>query len=199
MERILLRIRQYRGLAACAAAFVLTPTVVLGSHQAASENEVELIPPLVIVRNPPSTADDQRAEQVRSRAERHRFFRAVARHEREEAARQEAARQEAARQAELARQEAARVAAAQAEQAPSQPATGGGGYAIPERIVMCESGGDYRAQNPNSSASGAYQIIDSTWDGYGGYQSAGDAPPHVQDQRAAQLWAGGAGRHHWEC
>jgi hypothetical protein len=73
------------------------------------------------------------------------------------------------------------------------------GWAIPEEIVMCESGGNYQAQNPSSSASGAYQILDSTWAGYGGYTSAKDAPPSVQDERAAQIWAGGAGRSQWVC
>ena len=33
---------------------------------------------------------------------------------------------------------------------------------------MCESGGDYSALNPSSGAGGAYQIIPSTWDLYGG-------------------------------
>lgn len=74
------------------------------------------------------------------------------------------------------------------------------GWAIPAYIVRCESGGDYTAENPRSSASGAYQIIDGTWDGYGGYERAVDAPPAVQDAKAAELWSGGLGAHHWrEC
>ena len=50
-----------------------------------------------------------------------------------------------------------------------------------------ESNQDYNAYNSDSGASGAYQFIDSTWDGFGGYQSARDAPPHVQDEAARQL------------
>lgn len=58
-----------------------------------------------------------------------------------------------------------------------------------ERILATtrtlESGGDYTARARGSTASGAYQYIDSTWDGYGGYRRAGDAPPAVQDAKAA--------------
>jgi murein DD-endopeptidase MepM/ murein hydrolase activator NlpD len=49
-----------------------------------------------------------------------------------------------------------------------------------------ESGADYRAQSRGSSASGAYQFLDTTWNGYGGYTHAKDAPPAVQDAKAAE-------------
>lgn len=54
-------------------------------------------------------------------------------------------------------------------------------------LRMVESGGNYKAYNSYSGASGAYQFLDSTWGGYGGYRSARDAPPAVQDARARQL------------
>jgi LAS superfamily LD-carboxypeptidase LdcB len=51
--------------------------------------------------------------------------------------------------------------------------------------------GDYKAQNPESSASGAYQFLDGTWKeaaaraGVGGeYERAMDAPKDIQDQVA---------------
>lgn len=77
-----------------------------------------------------------------------------------------------------------------------------GPFAIPTYIVMCESGGNYLAENGGdrggfSTASGAYQILDSSWAGYGGYSHAADAPPNVQDAKAASMWAGGAGASHW--
>ncbi len=58
-----------------------------------------------------------------------------------------------------------------------------------EAIARCESGGDYEAENPTSTASGKYQVLDSTWDGYGGYERASDAPPEVQEAWAREAYA----------
>lgn len=70
---------------------------------------------------------------------------------------------------------------------PSGYAQGGTPCAIPSYICARESGGNIRAQNPVSSASGKYQILDSTWNGYGGYVHAKDAPESVQDAKAASM------------
>lgn len=63
--------------------------------------------------------------------------------------------------------------------------------AVLERIAHCESGGEvdpYRAKNHHSTASGKYQVLNTTWDGYFGYVRAMDAPPWVQEQFALELY-----------
>jgi murein DD-endopeptidase MepM/ murein hydrolase activator NlpD len=61
--------------------------------------------------------------------------------------------------------------------------------AILSTIKAMESGGDYTVAAATSTASGAYQFLDSSWGGYGGYVRAKDAPPAVQDAKAAELAA----------
>jgi len=62
------------------------------------------------------------------------------------------------------------------------------------RIRGCESHGrpdappDYKAQNPDSTASGAYQILDTTWAGRYGMDHASDATPEQQEAAAADLY-----------
>ena len=74
----------------------------------------------------------------------------------------------------------------------------GGPYAIPAYIVMCESGGNYAAINPSSGAGGAYQILPSTWELYGGQGEPQDAPKSEQDRIAAEIWAD-SGPGAWVC
>lgn len=74
----------------------------------------------------------------------------------------------------------------------------GGPFSIPTYIVMCESGGNYGAVNPSSSAGGAYQILPSTWDLYGGQGAPQDAPKAEQDRIAAEIWADSGGSA-WVC
>lgn len=81
------------------------------------------------------------------------------------------------------------------ESAPTTTTTteSSGGYAIPEYIVECESGGDYSAQNP-SGAYGAYQIMPGTASAYGCDLST----PAGQDACAAEIYAT-EGASPWAC
>lgn len=54
------------------------------------------------------------------------------------------------------------------------------------RIRYCESHDNYRAANKHSTASGAYQYLDSTWSNGSGYKRAMYAPPRIQDLRAVR-------------
>jgi multidrug efflux pump subunit AcrA (membrane-fusion protein) len=91
---------------------------------------------------------------------------------------------------------AQQVSAAEAEQTIGRWL--GGPYSIPTSIVMCESGGNYGALNPSSGAGGAYQILPSTWDLYGGKGSPQSASKQEQDEIAAQIWSD-SGSGAWVC
>ena len=92
-------------------------------------------------------------------------------------------------------QQAQQVSAAQAQQTVSNWV---GNFAIPQAIVMCESGGNFNAVNPSSGAGGAYQILPSTWQLYGGSGAPQNASPQQQSQIASQIWAD-SGPSAWEC
>lgn len=70
------------------------------------------------------------------------------------------------------------------------------------RAHESDTAGGYTAQNPRSSASGAYQFLDSTWRnvsaraGHPGYAKASHAPWWVQDAVALWLHDNG-GRSAW--
>ncbi len=111
-------------------------------------------------------------------------------------------------QASISKIEAQQRAAAQAAAnsassgsgASSGPALGpSGGWAIPYAIVLCESGGQNLPPN-SAGASGYYQIIPSTWTGFGGTGPAAYlASKAEQDAVASRIWNGGAGASDWVC
>jgi peptidoglycan hydrolase CwlO-like protein len=115
-------------------------------------------------------------------------------------------------QASISKIEAQQAAAqaAQAQQAQQQSASSGssssgpalgpsGGWAIPYPIVLCESGGQNLPPN-SAGASGYYQIIPSTWTGFGGTGPAAYlASKAEQDAVASRIWNGGAGASDWVC
>jgi len=76
--------------------------------------------------------------------------------------------------------------------------SGSGGYAIPSYIVQCESGGNWRAVNPSSGAGGAYQIMPSTWQAYGGSGLPQNASPAQQSAIASKIWHS-TGPSAWQC
>lgn len=80
-------------------------------------------------------------------------------------------------------------------------------YSSLEALVQgYESGGNYTAQNPTSTASGAYQFTNPTWAQYAGaagvdtslYPTAASAPPAVQDAVFAQA-VSQSGLQPWTC
>jgi len=74
----------------------------------------------------------------------------------------------------------------------------GSGYTVPSGIVQCESGGSYSAVNSSSGAGGAYQILPSTWQAYGGQGLPQNAPKAEQDAIASAIYAH-QGRGAWSC
>jgi septal ring factor EnvC (AmiA/AmiB activator) len=94
--------------------------------------------------------------------------------------------------------EVQRLEQVSAQQAQETVASWFGDWAIPQAIVMCESGGNFGAVNPSSGAGGAYQILPSTWRLYGGQGSPQDASPGEQSRIAAQIWAD-SGPAAWVC
>ena len=71
---------------------------------------------------------------------------------------------------------------------------GGQRWAIPYRIVACESGGSWGAYNP-SGALGPYQLLNKG----APFPVRSAAARFTHHRIAANLWRGGAGASHWVC
>lgn len=70
---------------------------------------------------------------------------------------------------------------------------------IMNSIKMCESRGDYTAQNPHSTASGAYGFLDTTFHNVTGlFGHARDYSAAIQDKAFLTLYDGGAGISAWD-
>lgn len=88
----------------------------------------------------------------------------------------------------------------------SHTGTGACGGDLPPCAVMDrESHGDPTAVSPvgycdtgDGRCRGKWQWDAATWNGYGGYTNADEAPESVQDDKARQVYAGGAGCNHWK-
>ena len=139
----------------------------------------------------------RRRNEERHEARITSYFKAVAGHRKANALRMIAHQRAVEARAAAARASLARAPRAAAPAAASQGGGRCGGGLPPCCVMNRESGGNIQAQNPSSSASGKWQFLDSTWNGYGGYSSAAQAPESVQDAKARQLWAGGSGASHW--
>jgi peptidoglycan hydrolase CwlO-like protein len=138
-----------------------------------------------------ATARDQIAA-VRARAEQQAAALAAARQRQADAL--------AGLRSQVADWEAQVQAAQQVSAAEAQSTVAGwfGDWAIPQAIVMCESGGNFGAVNSSSGAGGAYQIMPSTWRLYGGSGAPQDASPAEQSRIAAQIWRD-SGPSAWVC
>lgn len=74
----------------------------------------------------------------------------------------------------------------------------------PNRDLTVYNGGahhepGYTGGNPegDSTASGKWQFLRSTWNRFMGYVNAADAPWQVQDAKAREVWADGRGCRAW--
>lgn len=67
------------------------------------------------------------------------------------------------------------------------------------RIANCEGANGYinRPHNGGSTAAGKYGYLRGTWNNFGGYATADQAPEAVQDERASQDIAAGKANQQW--
>ena len=169
-------------------------TDALGMEAASAEPTAAHGDPPVPPTRTPEADIHQRASDL------HRWLETSANYDRWMAAAVEYERQEAA--ARTARREARRASPPIPGTVPGPPTGRCGGSLPPCYVMMRESGGDIRAENPTSTASGKWQFLDSSWKNTtvgrnSGYARASEAPESVQDAAAAELWNGGAGCSHW--
>jgi hypothetical protein len=74
---------------------------------------------------------------------------------------------------------------------------------ILKRIGGCETNNspkakiNYKAENPNSTASGGFQFLFTTWNNFMGYREAKDAPARVQNKKAIMTYKS-AGTGPWK-
>lgn len=179
---------------------------VISSNDGSAEPAAQTVRTTTTSTTPPTTTTTVDLRPVKAwidATNRQHFFNVLklqeaVRLQKAEAARQAAAERERERQEALEAQQAAPTTQAPAPAPVAEQGTGRcGGDLPPCYVMMRESGGNIRAQNPSSTASGKWQFLDSTWAGYGGYAKARYAPESVQDAKARLLWAGGAGCSHW--
>ena len=104
----------------------------------------------------------------------------------------------------------------------SVPCAPAGGYAMPPGAIVVDTCGWGDAANcvmnhenaarvanryfgpgislvydGNHSASGLFQFVRGTWNGYGGFANAAEAPAKVQRAKFELMWDSGNGRSHW--
>lgn len=129
--------------------------------------------------------------------------------EAEKRAKEKKAREAAAKEAERQRLAAAAEKARKQREVNSKPrvtkpkvSQPTQNHVAPGGIAACirkhESGGNYRALNSSSGASGAYQFLDSTWQNVTGLPGkAMNYSPAQQDAAFWKLWNNGAGANQW--
>jgi nucleoid-associated protein YgaU len=67
-----------------------------------------------------------------------------------------------------------------------------------DAVIQCESGGDPKAQNDHSTASGAYQFINATWKTYGGSTTRARDASLAEQHRVADRAYVKNGLRDWE-